>query len=221
MKAMLLAAGRGRRMGHLTAARPKPLLTVRGRPLIDWHLERLAASGIEAVVINLGYRGEQIRDYLGEQAYGLPIRYSWEGWPALETGGGIVQALPLLGASPFWVINADIWTDFPLPEGTLAPEDRAHLVLVDNPNHHPDGDFTLVAGRIGRPGPRFTFSGIGLYRPTLFEGPRGGAFPLAPLLAAAIAEGRVSGEYFGGVWVDVGTPERLEGLNRGGEGTEG
>jgi len=216
MRAMILAAGRGERMRPLTDHTPKPLLPVGGRALIEHHLAALAAAGFREVVINHAHLGAQIEAALGDGArYGLLIRYSPEE-TALETGGGIFRALPLLGPEPFVVINGDIWTDYPLAQLPQAPAGLAHLVLVDNPAHHPQGDFALdAAGRVYEEGqPRFTFSGIGLYRPELFEGCEAGRFALAPLLRRAMAAGRVSGEHYRGAWIDVGTPERLADVER-------
>jgi len=218
VRAMILAAGRGERLRPLTDRLPKPLVAVGGRPLIEHHLHALARAGITEVVVNLAHLGAQIRARLGDGArFGLAIRYSDEGGRGLETGGGIHRALPLLGTEPFLVVNADVYTDYPfgaLP--LLAPGDLAHLVLVDNPPHHPQGDFHLDgAGRVHAEGaPRLTFAGIGVYRPELFRDCAPGAFPLAPLLRAAMAAGRVSGEHYRGRWVDVGTRERLEEANR-------
>lgn len=203
-------------MRPLTDVTPKPLLTARGRPLIEWHLEKLAAAGVRDVVINLGWIGESIAAHLGDGSrFGLSLAYSREGWPALETGGGIHRALPLLGDAPFLLVNGDVFTDLdfaPLLAGGLAPDDLAHLVLVDNPVQHPEGDFGLSDGRITELAPRFTYSGIALLRPGLFAGCEPGAFALAPLLRRAIAAGRVSGAHHGGQWSDVGTIERLQAL---------
>ena len=214
--AMILAAGRGERMRPLTDELPKPLLEVGGRPLIEWHLVALAASGIQRVVINLGWLGEQIRDALGDgRRFALEIIYCDEGYPPLETGGGIFGALPHLGPGPFLVVNADVWTDLPLGSLACPAESLAHLVLVPNPHHHPRGDFRLEAGRVLPAGPgALTYSGIGLYRPGLFAGCRPGRFPLAPLLERGIAGGRVSGQMYAGRWTDVGAPTRLEALRR-------
>ncbi len=218
MRAMILAAGRGERLRPLTDHTPKPLLEVGGRPLIEHHLVALAAAGFEEVVINLAHLGEQIRARLGDgSAFGLTIHYSEEGAQALETGGGIYQALPLLGDEPFLVVNADIYTDFPFATLRAPMQCLAHLVLVDNPPHHPQGDFHLgPGGRVNDCGcgPRLTFAGIGLYHPALFRGCRPGPFPLAPLLRRAMAADEVTGEHFHGRWVDVGTPERLEAARR-------
>jgi MurNAc alpha-1-phosphate uridylyltransferase len=211
MKAMILAAGRGERMRPLTDTTPKPLLRIAGQCLIEYHLKALAAAGIHDVVINLGHLGEQIEALLGDgRRYGLALRYSQEGDHILDTGGGIHHALPLMGAEPFLVINGDIFTDFPFDRLPAQPGRLAHLVLVANPAHHPQGDFSLVDGQVHAAGaPCFTFSGIGVYRPELFAGCDAGVFPLAPVLRRAMAAGRVSGEYYEGMWCDVGTPERL------------
>lgn len=213
MKAFVLAAGRGERMRPLTDHRPKPLLPVAGKPLIEWHLERLAAAGVGEVVINLGWLGAQIPAALGDGArWGLCLRYSDEGWPALETGGGIHRALPLLGAAPFLLVNGDVWTDADfaaLVQRGLLGAELAHLLLVPNPPQHPAGDFALDQGWVGEQGERLTYSGIALLHPHLFEGRSPGAFPLAPLLRSAMAAGRVSGRRHDGVWLDIGTPERL------------
>ena len=222
MKAMILAAGRGDRLRPHTDDTPKPLLPLAGKPLIVYHLEALAAAGFHDVVINQGYLGAQLPAALGDGGrWGLAIQYSWEGFPALETGGGIFHALPQLGPGPFLVINGDVWTDYSLQTITekLGDSTLAHLVLVDNPPQHPEGDFRLVADRVvpdavvDAPGACLTFSGIGVYSPALFDGCRPGAFPLAPLLRRAIAAGRVSAEHFRGQWVDVGTPERWQALD--------
>ena len=217
MKAMVLAAGRGERMRPLTLARPKPLLEASGTPLIVHHLRALAAAGFEDVVVNLSWLGGQIREALGDGTrHGLRIYYSDEGPEPLETGGGIFRALPLLGDGPFLVLNGDTWSDIPYVDlrERLAPVDLAHLVLVPNPTHNADGDFVLERGRIVEtPGDRLTFSGVGLYRAELFEGCRDGVFKLAPLLRAAVRDGRVSGELHDGSWLDIGTPERLAELD--------
>ena len=211
---MILAAGRGERMRPLTDHTPKPLLEAGGRPLIGHHLAALARAGVREAVVNHAHLGAQIEQALGDgAAYGLRIRYSPEE-VALETGGGIFRALPLLGPDPFIVVNGDVWTDFDPARLRLADADLAHLVLVDNPAHHPAGDFVLAGDRVREDGgPRLTFSGVGVYRPALFDGCAPGRFPLAPLLRAAIAVGRVSGEHHRGRWVDVGTPERLAALD--------
>jgi MurNAc alpha-1-phosphate uridylyltransferase len=215
MKAMILAAGRGERMRPLTDRLPKPLLPVAGKPLIEYHLERLADAGIREVVINHAHLGHLLEAHLGHGArWGMAIRYSPEN-QALETGGGIFHALPLLGEEPFLVVNGDVWSDIDFSRLQLPAGADAHLVLVDNPTHHPQGDFTLQQGRVSMTdGARLTFSGIGLYHPRLFAHCRPGAFKLAPLLREAMAQGRVTGERHAGVWIDVGTPERLHELER-------
>lgn len=223
MIAMILAAGRGERMRPLTDHIPKPLLDAGGKPLIVWHIEKLARAGITDLVINHAHLGQQIEAALGDGGrYGISIRYSPERPAALETAGGIAHALHLLGDGVFAVINGDIWCDYdfarlPPQAAALAnSHDIAHLALVNNPPHHPDGDFCLDAGRIAPDGRnKLTFSGIGLYKPELFAHlARNAAAPLAPLLRAQIAQGRVSGEYHAGRWVDVGTPARLEQLDK-------
>ena len=214
---MILAAGRGERMRPLTDHTPKPLLAVAGKPLITWHIERLARAGIRDLVINHAHLGHLIEQALGDgAAWGVRIRYSPEGeGRALETGGGIFRALPLLGGGPFLVINADVWCDMEFDRLTLAAGDLAHLVMVDNPAHHPGGDFHLARGRLHAEGePRLTFSGIGAYDPALFAGCEPGVFPLAPLLRAAMQAGRVGGEHYQGRWTDAGTPQRLAELER-------
>lgn len=221
MKAMLLAAGRGVRMRPLTDHTPKPLLEVAGKPLIVWHIEKLVKAGIPELVINHAHLGAQIEQVLGDGGrFGAQIQYSPEAH-ALETAGGIANALPLLGKGPFAVINGDIFCDYDfagLHQHADALEHRgdvAHLVLVNNPLQHPDGDFALRDGRVTEDCTRLTFSGIGVYQPVLFAGiPRGSIAPLAPLLRAQIALGTVSGEHHTGLWVDVGTPQRLAELDR-------
>ena len=218
MKAMILAAGRGERMRPLTDRTPKPLLEVAGRPLIHYHLEALAKAGINDVVINLSWLGGQIREALADgQDWNLTLHFSEEGHPPLETGGGIFRALPLLGPDPFLVINGDVWSDYQLDSLSLADRDLAHLVLVDNPAHHSQGDFVLTDGRVSdgdKATPRLTFSGIGMYRPGLFAGCADGAFSLIPVLKAAMASDQVSGSHYSGKWLDVGTPERLTALEQ-------
>ena len=211
---MVLAAGRGERMRPLTDQVPKPLLTVGGKPLIVYHLEKLSRLGVKQVVINLAWLGGQIRAALGDGArWQLQIHYSEEGEQALETGGGIFQALPLLGRQPFLVVNADVYTEFDFGALQIAPQALAQLLLVANPMHHPRGDFALVNGRVQEQGgARWTYSGIGLYRPELFAGCSAGKFPLLPLLRRAIAGGRLHGQVFDGAWSDVGSVERLAAL---------
>ncbi len=227
---MILAAGRGERMRPLTDHIPKPLLKAGGKPLIVWHIENLVRSGIRELVINHAHLGHQIEDALGDGGrFGAEIRYSAES-NALETAGGIAHALPLLGCAPFAVINGDIHCDYDFTrlhaaaENLAAANDAAHLVLVDNPLHHLQGDFLLQDDRIlssstsSIPHPQscpfLTFSGIGIYSPALFRDiPQGSKAPLAPLLREQIALGRVGGEHHKGRWVDVGTPERLAELD--------
>lgn len=216
MKAMILAAGLGTRMRPLTDHCPKPLLPAGGKPLIVHHLERLAAAGITDVVINVSYRAKQIIAALGDGSdFGVSIAWSREEAP-LETGGGIRQALPLLGEAPFLLINGDVWCD--LDPARLPPlgDDLAHLVLVDNPDHHPVGDFHLdERGRVHAQGePRLTFAGISLLQPALVADQAPGAFALVPLLRRAMAAGLVGGHHHRGAWIDVGTPERLDALDR-------
>lgn len=216
MKAMILAAGRGERMRPLTDVTPKPLLRAGGRALIEYHLDNLVRAGITDIVVNHAHLGAQIEAALGDGGrYGARVRYSPEPEGALETGGGIQRALPLLGEGPFMVVNGDIWTDF---DYRTLPQDfagLAYLVLVDNPEHHPAGDFHLRGDRVFAEGaPRLTFSGIGLYRAALFGGCVPGQFPLAPLLRAAMARDEVRGMHYTGRWRDIGTPERLAALDR-------
>jgi MurNAc alpha-1-phosphate uridylyltransferase len=216
--AMILSAGRGERMRPLTDRLPKPLLEVRGKALIDYHLERLARAGISQVVVNLAWLGSMIRDRLGDGSrYGVRIAYSEETPHALETGGGIFRALPLLGERPFLVLNGDVFTDYPLTGIALAAHRDAHLVLVPNPPQHKRGDFGLLEGlAVPSAAVQYTFSGIAAYRPEFFAGCVDGAFPLKPLLLRSMAAGRCSGELYGGLWEDVGTPERLAALNAAG-----
>ena len=217
MKAMILAAGRGVRMRPLTDTTPKSLLAVGGKPLIVWQLEKLARAGFGEVVVNHAHLGDMIEAALGDGSrFGLAIHYSREG-EALETAGGIAFALPLLGAEPFLVINADIYSDYDFSAlAGLNLQDRlAHLVLVDNPPQHPRGDFALEAGRVRESGGRLlTFSGIGVYAPRLFGGiPASAKVALAPLLRKAMAADLVSGEHYHGRWHDIGTAERLVALD--------
>ena len=223
--AMILAAGRGERMRPLTDHTPKPLLQVGGKPLIVWHIERLCAAGFTHIVINHAHLGQQIEDALGNgAALGVSIDYSREG-NALETAGGIATALPLIENEVFTVVNGDIYCEYDFsrlaePLARLAAgHDQAHLVLVDNPSHNLKGDFLLEDGRVTNSPLTahrlpLTFSGIGVYHRALFAHiPAGEKAPLAPLLRQAIDAGRVNGEHFGGRWVDVGTPERLNALD--------
>ena len=216
MKAMVLAAGRGERMRPLTDGCPKPLLRAGGHALIEYHLHALAAAGVSEAVINLSWQGHLIREFLGDgRRFGLLLRYSEEGPVPLETGGGIHRALALLGPAPFLVLNADVWTDHPLGGLALPEASLAHLVLVPNPAQHPAGDFALGAGgRIVADGACLTYAGIGVFAPELFGGCRPGRFPLKPLLDRALAAGRLTGTAWHGCWFDVGTPLRLEQLDR-------
>jgi len=220
MKAMILAAGRGERMRPLTDMTPKPLLKVGGDYLIAHHLHSLVAAGITEIVINHAWLGEQLEQVLGDgHRYGAKIHYSAEGDVGLETAGGIRHALPLLGEAPFVVVNGDVWSDFEFSSLPSMPVGLAHLVLVDNPEFHPEGDFSLAQDDVRSDGvSKLTFSGIGVYRPELFDDVPDGRASLAPLLRQAMAEGKVSGEHYCGGWVDVGTPQRLyeldEALNR-------
>jgi MurNAc alpha-1-phosphate uridylyltransferase len=211
MKAMILAAGRGERLRPLTDATPKPLLEVRGKPLIVHHLEALSAAGFSEIVINLSWLGDQVRGLLGDgSGFNLSIEYSEES-EALETAGGIQQALALLGER-FIVVNADIFTDYDFARLRRC-ESIAHLVLVENPSHHTQGDFTLAESTVGTEGsPRYTFSGISQYHHSFFEGLMPGKQALAPLLFAAAAKQQVTGELFQGNWTDIGTLERMESL---------
>lgn len=215
MKAMILAAGRGERMRPLTDHTPKPLLEAAGKPLIEHTIGQLVAAGFNDLVINHAHLGEQIERRLGNgQRIGADIAYSPEG-EALETAGGIVKALPLLGKEPFLVVNGDIATDFPFAQLKLVNVELAHLVLIDNPPHHPQGDFGLEENGVltNHDSRRLTFSGIGLYHPDLFKDVAPGKSKLAPLLRKAIDEGKVSGQHFTGFWMDIGTPERLAELD--------
>lgn len=211
MKAMILAAGRGERMRPLTDATPKPLLKIKGKPLVQWHIERLRDASYTELVVNVSWLKEQLIDFLGDGSQlGVRIEISEEPTGALETAGGIIQALPMLGEC-FIVVNGDVWTEFNFASlQQPRHDDLAHLVLVPNPEHHAEGDFTLVNGRVRAAGEsRRTFSGIGVYRQELFAGLSPGVRKLAPLLREAMAQDRVSGELYEGAWSDIGTPERL------------
>lgn len=225
MKAMILAAGFGERMRPLTEHTPKPLLPAGGKPLIEWQIERLRAAGFTELVINHAHLGHRIEDHLGNGSQlGVSIAWSDEGTP-LETAGGIAKALHMLGAAPFLVTNGDVYAEYDYGRlravlGAMAtdPHHLAHLVLVGNPPHHPQGDFVLAGDRVSSPltphSSRLTFSGIGCYRPELFAGiTPGDKAKLVPLLTAAMSNGQVTGEHFTGRWEDVGTPERLARLD--------
>ena len=217
MKAMILAAGRGERMGSLADRVPKPLLEADGRPLIEHQVLRLAGAGFRDVVVNLAWLGDMIAARLGDGSrYGVRIRYTREPEGALDTGGGIRNALPLLGGDRFIAVNSDVWSDYPF--GTLrdAGAGDARIVLVDNPAHHRSGDFGLAPdGKvIEAEGSRLTFSGIGCYHPRLFDACRNGRFPLVSVLRDAMEAGTLYGEHHRGEWIDVGTPDRLEALDR-------
>lgn len=218
MKAMILAAGRGSRMRPLTDTTPKSLLLLKGRPLIEHHLCNLSKAGIREFVINTGWLGEQIPAALGDgKRWNARIHYSHEGWPALETAGGIQKALPLLGEEPFLLVNGDVYVEAEWKYWTrrgLARGDLAHLILVPNPVHNPKGDFGLVSSRIYEEGQQYTYSGMAVLSPELFAELKPGAAKLAPLLRKAIAAGCVTGELFKGRWVDIGTPERLQRLEK-------
>jgi MurNAc alpha-1-phosphate uridylyltransferase len=218
MKAMLLAAGRGERLRPLTDHTPKPLLEVGGRPLIEWQIARLAAAGVRDFVVNLAHLGDRIAAHLGDgRRLGVDIEYSAEPPGALDTGGGIRHALPLLGDAPFIVANADVWIEFDFARLPPLGGDLAHLVLVPNPAHNPRGDFVLEGARLRNEGePRHTFAGIALYSPALFAALAEARFPLAPLLRQAAEDDRVSGQLHAGIWIDVGTPGRLAAAQRRG-----
>jgi MurNAc alpha-1-phosphate uridylyltransferase len=221
MDAIILAAGRGERMRPLTDVTPKALLEAGGKPLIVWHIEKLAAAGFKRIVINLAHLGAQIEALLGSGSpFGVEIAYSREA-RALDTGGGIAYALPLLGSTSFAVVNADVFCDYDYAALARSvtrlaePGFVAHLVLVNNRDHHPEGDFALENDQVILQGSRLTFSGIGAYRDEMFaEIARGAVAPLAPLLRGQIKLNRVSGEHYQGRWSDVGTPQRLRDLNR-------
>ena len=219
IQVMILAAGRGERMRPLTDNTPKPLLKIKNKAIIVYLIESLARAGFTNLVINHAHLGDQIVQFLGDgKKWGVEIEYSPETSGGLETGGGIFKALPLLKSDPFIVVNADIWTDFPFNrlrrETCRNISGQAHLVLVDNPDHHPGGDFCLQGDTVLENGPhKLTYSGIAILRHDLFSNNNGGFFPLAPLLRDAMKTGLVSGEYYQGVWEDIGTPERLQVLD--------
>lgn len=216
MKVMILAAGFGKRMLPLTETTPKPLLRAGDHSLIEWQIIKLAAAGFRDLVINLHHLGEQIPAALGNgERWGVSIEYSRED-ELLETAGGIIKALPLLGSEPFVIVNGDVWTDYDFSRlnEALKPDLLAHLVLVPNAEHHPQGDFHLAAdGLLSTTGePRLTYSGISVLRPQLFAGLQPQRLALAPVLREAMAKGQVSGELFNGDWQDIGSPQRLEAL---------
>lgn len=214
MKAMILAAGRGERMRPLTDKIPKPLLRAGDHMLIEYHIRALVSAGIDELVINTAHLGSQIEAVLGDgRQWHARISYSRE-TTALETAGGIRQALHLLGSEPFYVINGDVWTDYRFSCADLPPGQLAHLVMVDNPAHHPEGDFVLKHGLLSEDGnERLTFSGIGIYHPEIFSALEPGRMPLAPVLKNAMRCGVVGGEHFRGHWLDIGTPQRLADLD--------
>lgn len=221
MRAMILAAGRGERMRPLTDHTPKPLLTVAGKPMIQYHIEALAAAGVREIVINLAWLGPQIRAALGEGSqFGVHLHYSDEGDAALETGGGVFKVLPFLagpsGTDPFLVVSGDVWTEYPLGDAMkkLSAGDMAHFVVVPNPDFHARGDFGLAGDRLTDSGERYTYANIGVMRPEFFAGSSPGKFPLAPLMFDWIRKGRVSGELFRGVWHNVGTPQQLQQIDQ-------
>jgi MurNAc alpha-1-phosphate uridylyltransferase len=211
---MILAAGRGERMRPLTDDVPKPLLEAGGKPLIQYHIENLAAAGVRDIVINLAWQGAKLRSAIGDGArFGVRIQYSDEGDFALETGGGICKALPLLGDDPFIVVSGDIWTRFPFARLRLAPDDVAHFVVVPNPQFHVQGDFGLSGTRMTDSGPKHTYANIGVFTARFFEGRRPERFALAPLMFEWIRRGKVSGELYSGEWHNVGTPAQLAALD--------
>jgi MurNAc alpha-1-phosphate uridylyltransferase len=215
MIAMVLAAGRGERLRPITASVPKALVEVQGRTLLEHRLLALASAGIETVVINLGWFGDKIIEKIGSgTAYGLNVIYSPEGDNILETGGGIHRALPMLGPDPFLVVNADIYSDMPLPLEELPAECMGHLVLVPKPDYRPTGDFGLLDGRVRNVSdPHLTFSGVAVYRPEFFDDCTAGRFSIVSMLRAAADAGTLSGSVYSGRWHDVGTPDRLAELN--------
>ena len=214
MRAMILAAGRGERLRPLTDHTPKSLVEVRGQSLLERHLENIRNAGIEDVVINLGWLGAQIIERIGTgAAFGLNIAYSDEGEDVLETGGGIHNALPLLGDEPFLVVNADIFTDMPVPDVALAKDDMGHLVMVHSPEYRDGGDFDLDNERIRNGASQaLTFSGVAVYRPEFFDGCEAGRFSIVPMLREAADAGLLQGSLYEGSWADIGTPERLQQL---------
>jgi len=215
MIAMILAAGRGERLRPITDAVPKCLVEVRGQSLLERHLEHVSKAGIKNVVINLGWLGDQIVERVGSGSeFGLNVLYSDEGDNVLETGGGIKKALPVLGSEPFLVLNADIFTEMPVPNITLPDSALGHLVLVPTPDYRTVGDFDLNGGMIrNSDAPALTFGGVAMYRPEFFDGCEAGKFSIVPLMRAAADAGRLQGSLYEGVWADVGTPERLAAID--------
>lgn len=215
MIAMLLAAGRGERLRPITDTRPKPLVEVNGKALIEYHIARVRQAGITDIVINLGWLGDEILAHVGSgERFGVNVVYSQEGDNILETGGGIHRALPMLGNEPFLVINADIFTDMPVPGVGLHDDDLGHLVLVPRPAFRDHGDFSLHRDRVSNAEPRdLTFSGVAVYRPEFFANCEPGRFPLAPMLRVAADKQQLAGSIYEGLWQDVGTVERLDKLN--------
>jgi MurNAc alpha-1-phosphate uridylyltransferase len=214
--ALILAAGLGERMRPLTAHTPKPLLKVGGKPLIVWHLEKLAAAEVRYVVINTSHLADQLPEALGDGArWGMRIRYAYEGPQPLETGGGMLNALPLLGPEPFIVVSADIYSDYDYASLPAEPAGLAHLVMVPNPEWHARGDFTLHNGALAEEGDgeRLTFGNIGVYRPELVRDEAPGRFKLLPMYQRAMREGRLSGERFDGFWRNIGNPRQLAELD--------
>ena len=211
MRAMILAAGRGERLRPLTDSIPKPLVEVRGKPLIEYHIQALSEAGFKEIIINQGHLGDQLPVAIGDGGrWGIRVHWSDEQPAALETGGGIHKALPLLGSSPFLVVNGDIWTDYPFARLRAVKCDWAHLVMIPNPPQHPAGDFALLNARIRTEGAnKLTFSGIGVYHPRLFDGCEAGKFSIVPLLRSAMENHLVTGEKYAGCWEDIGTLERL------------
>ena len=215
MRAMILAAGRGERLRPLTDTLPKPLVEVRGKPLIEHHINALSSAGFREIVINQGHLGDLLRETIGDgERWNVTIHWSDEQPKALETGGGIHRALPLLGSAPFLVVNGDVWTDYPFTRLRAIKCDWAHLVMIDNPAHHPLGDFALLGARIRNEGEvKLTFSGIAVYHPRLFNCCEPGKFSVVPLLRSAMENHLVTGEYHAGCWDDIGTLERLESID--------
>ncbi len=216
MIAMILAAGRGERLRPLTDSTPKSLVEVRGETLLERHLRNIGKAGIDEVVINLGWLGEQIEARVGDgKEFGLQVEYSREGSDILETGGGIHNALHLLGTDPFLVVNADIYTDMRVPDVVLPDNDVGHLVLVPTPSYRDRGDFDIVDGKVNNGNlPQLTFSGVAVYRPEFFADCEAGRFSIVPMLREAADERKLSASLFGGLWADVGTYERLAAIER-------